>query len=267
MTNCKICGRPISRDAGRIKIKYGSACTTCYGRLPLGVRMSRDKFTAPQIRELQKVASPVRSKQRIWIRYGGFSVSDRAVVLNGTEYRIPDLESVSLGFHPHAVGQKPGTAYGTITVVLVLKKPHILIEEMISDKDLEAGYTITGMDISYQFPKILETAVRAVMKAVTNKNGLVLEALRYFSAAESASGKDAGGTAGQQKKEAQENRTPYEQALDMFQVQRPFTKEELRRKRNQYITANHIHPDDGGNGEAFRKVQEAYGLLIKFASD
>ena len=61
--------------------------------------------------------------------------------------------------------------------------------------------------------------------------------------------------------------TPLESAMELFSIKRPFTKSELRKKRNIFIASNHIHPDDGGSEEAFRKVQDAYELLIKFASD
>ena len=55
--------------------------------------------------------------------------------------------------------------------------------------------------------------------------------------------------------------------MELFSVKRPFTKAELRKKRNIFLASNHVHPDDGGSEEAFRKVQDAYELLMKFASD
>lgn len=269
MIKCKLCGREANHAAGGKKIRYGSLCNLCYSRLPMGVRLSSVRFTAAQIRELKKEVAPVTTVPKIWVKCGGFMVGDCFVILNGIKYPLTALESISLNFHPRRIGHATGTAAGIVTVKIVLKKPHILIEEMISDKETEVSYFISGMEIAYNYPEPLSDIIKCVKTAIDNKSCLILEAVRFFRAAETSKKErsDNSSFKGTKQESESKEKTPYEAALELFQIKRPFTKEELRKKRNQYIITRHIHPDDGGDVEEFRKVQAAYSLLSQFAAD
>ena len=267
MKNCKICGNAITENG--IKIKYGMACSSCMSKLPRGVRKSAENFTALQLKELFKVAQPMPAGTYIWVRWDNFLVGDRYVILNSMKYELKDLEKVYLNFHPHDLGSEADTANGIISIVILLRQPHVLIEETVSEKEYSVKYHISGMNILYQFPGALDRVVKSINASISNGSYVIPEAVKYFDAArEKARQKEKK----QDSKntwngEQTENMTPLEAAMKMFGLQRPFSKEELRRKRNQYITAYHIHPDDGGSGVAFQRVQESYDLLLKFATD
>ncbi len=267
MRTCKICGNTINENG--IKIKYGMACSSCMSRLPRGVRKSAENFTALQLKELFKVVKPMLSRTYIWARWDNFLVGDRYIVLNSMKYELKDLEKVYLNFHPHDLGNEAGTANGIISIVIVLRHPHVLIEETVSEKEYSVKYHISGMNILYQFPGALDRMVKSINTSISSGSYVIPEAVKYFDAArEKARQKEKK----QDSKntwngEHTENMTPLEAAMKMFGLQRPFSKEELRRKRNQYITAYHIHPDDGGSGAAFQRVQESYDLLLKFTTD
>lgn len=269
MKICKICGNTAVEN-GR-KIKYGMICSSCLAKLPRGVRESSGGFTAHQIKEILEAVKQAPAGTYVWVRWDNFLVGDSYLILNGMKYNLKDLEKVSLNFHPHDLGGNADTANGVISVVLVLRQPHVLIEEAASWKEYHMKYHISGMNIIYQFPEALERVAGCINGAINNRSYVIPEAVRYFNAARERGKQQANsrerGKNNTQSREQTDHMTPLEAAMKMFGLQRPFSKEELRRSRNQYITSNHIHPDDGGSGAAFQRVQESYNLLLKFTTD
>lgn len=269
MKECKLCGNPAGVPEGGKKIKYGMICSSCFQKLPLGVRGNVWEFTGSQLKELLKKVKSAGNEERCWIRYDGLMVCEASIILNGRIYQLQDLESLRLNFHPNGIGQITGTAIGILSLVITLKHPHLLIEEMLSAEELQLRYYISGMEITYHYPDTLDRAVQCVNRAIAGESHVIPEAVRYFESFRSRDEKSGKKTAEGSKaeKESGKELTRFEAAMQMFGLERPFTKEDLRKKRNQYITNNHIHPDDGGSEDAFRKVQEAFTLLSKFASD
>lgn len=272
---CKLCG---SATEGKMKIKNGTICLNCADKLPSGVRGSMSGFTDTQLHAIMKAVRPTSGKRHIWVKCEGLLVCEDRLILNGMEYPINNLVSVRLNFHPEGQGKETGTAKGVVSLVLELKKPHLLIEETISRKQISVRYHISGMEISYIFPKTLADAIRCANEAVQTGKPYIKEALLYFNAAEERrkqrekAEREKQEQARRQKQKATENAakrdmTPLEAAMALFGMKRPFTKEELKKKRNQYLTANRVHPDSGGSDARFRQVQEAYDLLLKFASE
>lgn len=269
MKEYKLCGNPAGVPEGGKKIKYGMICSSCYRRLPLGVRGNVWEFTGSQLKELLKKIKPAGKEGRCWVRYGGLLVCEGSIILNGIVYQLKDLESLRLNFHPNRIGTVTGTAAGILSLVITLKQPHLLVEEMLSAEGLQLRYYISGMEITYRYPDALDRALQCVSKAIAEGRHVIPEAVRYFDSFRSR-GEKTGKKTREDSKAGKENGrelTRFEAAMQMFGLERPFTKEDLRKKRNQYITNNHIHPDDGGTEDAFRKVQEAFTLLSKFASD
>lgn len=59
--------------------------------------------------------------------------------------------------------------------------------------------------------------------------------------------------------------SPFDEAKALFGVQMPYTKEQIRKKRNELL--KQYHPDICGSTEMTQKINVAYGLLVKFVAD
>ena len=261
---CKVCGR-CGHDYK--KLKAGIICSDCMNALPIGVKNSINEFTADQIQKIKEIIKPYDGKNKIWRYCDGFQVTGNSIILNRMEYKIKDLVSVKLNFHPGEIGKLPNTAEGIISLILELKTPHILIEESFINKRITARYIISGMDIIYHYSKDLEYTINAIQAAIQDKTYIIKEAYKEEKNTDAGKQSNQSGYKQKKRKNRTSKMTPLESAMELFSIKRPFTKSELRKKRNIFIASNHIHPDDGGSEEAFRKVQDAYELLIKFASD
>lgn len=272
---CKLCG---AATDGKLKIRNGVICPDCAAKLPAGVRGSMAGFTDAQLGSVMDAVRPYTGNRRVWVKCEGLLVCEDRLVLNGMEYPLDNLSSVGLRFHPDGQGTEAGTAKGVISLVLELKQPRLLIEEMLSRKQTAVRYHISGMDVTYVFPDVLADAICCASLAVQSGASFIKEARLYFSAAEErrkqrerAEREKQEQARKRKQKEAENaakrNMTPLESAMALFGVKRPFTKDELKKKRNQYLTAHRVHPDSGGSEDRFRQVQEAYDLLLKFASD
>lgn len=271
---CKVCNSRIIND--QVKIKGGVICKSCYDGLPIGVRNSVDDFTGKQIQQFKKLATPFKNPGKVWKYCGELKLCIDSVVLNGWEYKIKDLRSVKLNFHPKELGKEPYTAIGVISLVLETKSPHFLIEEAFMDGMTKSRYTISGMNISYHYSREIESAVQCVQEAIREGSGIInaakeeAERIRREEQARKEQQKRE-----EQKKQTQQERekknkeqvTPLEAAMKLFDVRQPFTTAEIRRKRNKLITSRHLHPDIGGSCEEFLEVQEAFEILQKFAVD
>lgn len=263
---CKICGRSCYDYQ---KLKSGIICSDCLNTLPLGVKNCIREFTGDQIQKIQKVAKPFDGKSKIWRYCEDLKVCVDSIVLNKMEYKFKDLESVKLNFHPKEIGKMPDTAEGIVTVVIEIKSPHVLIEEAFLSKRITAKYIISGLDIIYHYNQELEYTIHAVQEAIRNKTYVIKDAYNREEKETNDSKKSSANNSRSKdnKSSYTAKATPLESAMELFSVKRPFTKAELRKKRNIFLASNHVHPDDGGSEEAFRKVQDAYELLMKFASD
>lgn len=263
---CKVCGRSCY-DYQRLKT--GIICSDCLSTLPIGVKNCIREFSGDQILKIRKVAVPSSGKSKIWRYCEDLKVCVDSIILNRMEYKLKDLESVKLNFHPKEIGKLPDTAEGVVTVVIEIKSPHVLIEEAFLSKRITARYIISGLDIIYHYNQDLEYTIHAAQEAIRTKTYVIKDAFNRNDKETNDSKKSTTkeDRSKDNKRSYTDKKTPLESAMELFSVKRPFTKAELRKKRNIFLASNHVHPDDGGSEEAFRKVQDAYELLMKFASD
>lgn len=54
--------------------------------------------------------------------------------------------------------------------------------------------------------------------------------------------------------------TKLKEALELFEVQMPYSLAEIQKRRKQLLLK--VHPDHGGSNALFRKVNEAYEILF-----
>ncbi len=270
---CAICRKPYDSSI-LTKIKNGHICANCALSLSAGVKSSLSELTDTQIKQIQKNIRKYKDDRIEWVRLAGLIVCADAIVLNSREYPLSNILRVKLNFHPSEIGNEPETAKGTISAVIEVKNPHFLIEEMVSFEIATARYVISGMDVTYYIKngERIEHAVRAAQQAINDRSFVIQEAvdeyerLRIKAEAERKRQREE-----RKKRFSSDNQekelTPLEVALKMFGLERPFTMEELKRHRRQYLKEHNVHPDSGGNNAEFRMLEEAYEILQKFASN
>lgn len=267
---CKICGKEVGIEYGRLK--KGLICQSCMHKVSIGVRSSLKDFTADQIKHIINTIQPYQKEKNVWCYCGTLKVCFDRIIINGFEYPLKNLVAVKLNFHPKELGRLPDTAVGVITVMVEIKEPHYLIEEAFIAGKTTAQYIISGMDIIYHYSDDLEHVIKAVQNSIQDGTYIIKEAIQDAQKQkeekkEEKTKKTYRWEKGKTAQKKEEPLTPLEAAMKLLSVERPFTKADLRKKRNQYLAENHVHPDDGGSEEAFRKIQDAYELLLKFAAD
>ena len=68
----------------------------------------------------------------------------------------------------------------------------------------------------------------------------------------------------QEQRRRQSSKSPLDNAKDLFHVEMPFTKEQIKTIRNELLKKH--HPDAGGSLEKCQEINTAYDLLLKFAN-
>lgn len=267
---CKLCGSVITGE--RVKAKGGVICRECCNALPPSVRESTTDFTPKQLGQLKKLVKPFPKGKWLWRSCGGFGLRPDSIVLNGLEYKLRDLRTVKLNFHPHGLGKESSVAVGFMTVVIETRSPHFLIEEEFLPGMTSARYAICGMDIFYTYPSAIEDIMVSLRKAINNGSFVIEEAKRQE---ERIKREEQIKRENRQKETARKKtdphpETPFDAALRRFGLKLPFTREDLRKRRKEIIIRENLHPDNhpgvAGGDAKFKELQEAYQILEKFAS-
>lgn len=273
-----VCGVCRKAAVNYKKIKRGNICEQCYRNLPISVQASADQFTAAQLKSLSGIIHmPTESDNRsVWAYSGNrhLKFTRDAVWLGHVLIYVKDLRSIRLDFHAKGLAKDPNTVIGIITVVLETKSPHFLMEEPLSKNDVCLNYRINGCEITYEFPYHLDHLIHYVQIALASGAATLDDAKRKMEekkqeeerhrAEEEKNRQDQ--KARSQNNTANTSKSPFDAAKKLFGVELPYTKQELKRIRNRLILERNAHPDIGGSDEAFKEIQGAYELLLKYAS-
>lgn len=273
-----VCGVCKKTAVNYKKIKRGNICEQCYRNLPVSVQASADQFTAAQLKSLSGIIHmPTESDNRsVWAYSGNrhLKFTRNAVWLGHVLIYVKDLRSIRLDFHAKGLAKDPNTVTGTITVVLETKSPHFLLEEPLSKNDICLNYRINGCEITYEFPYHLDHLIQYIQMALVAGATTLDGAKRKMEEKRQEEERRRA----EEEKNRQEERartqnhtgsnpkSPFDAAKKLFGVELPFTKQELKRIRNRLIIERNAHPDIGGSDEAFKEIQGAYELLLKYAS-
>ncbi len=276
-----------------VPVKGGVICKSCYDALPVSIQSSIKNFTVKQIQQFKQIATPFRNPELVWRYCEKFQICVDSIVLNKTEYKLRDLRSVKLNFHPTAIGTESSTAIGIVTLVIETKSPHFLIEEAFAPTSSRIRYSISGMRIYYHYNTVVEQWIREIQEAIRSKSYSLRaikneedrkyrekkerEARARTEQAQKKTHSHTHSEQTQQKKTRQEQhqtpppkqappKTELQKALEVFDLKIPFTDNELKKRRKKMIMEQRLHPDQGGDAETFKRVQAAYELLLKFAT-
>ena len=286
---CKNCRNEIINP---VRVKNGSICQHCYDSLPESVKVNADHFTLKQIKQIQGLVN--EPEEQALASCGTFKVCRTAIQINGKEFKIKNLSGVRLNFHPNGLGMSLGTAVGTLTVVIDTKVPHYMFEEPFYPKEVTASYRINGKNVTYGYSYAIEKLFVCIQKCLSEQSEDLSKYIEEYQEAvkrnnqEKKEKKDAQnrGFSSNQKRQSeststkqehtssqsntsnngdtQKPKTPFDEAKALFSVELPYTTTEIKRKRNALIKK--YHPDLGGSEEMCKKINEAYTLLLKFAS-
>lgn len=283
---CKMCKKKINKED--VKVKNGYICKDCYDSLPESVKACSSDFTTKQLLQLMKIIKPAESK--VLVKSGMLKICAESIAIKNTEYLLRDLRKISLNFHPAGVGSHPNTVVGTITIILETKSPHFMIEEPFFENEVTVGYGISGKVIyyyySYEIEKLFELVQECIDSGTCNMipyikkyQKLMMKEEEYKRQQEEIERKkreEAKRREEEKRRKREESQkskssgtsktlSPFEEAKSMFCVEMPYTKEQIKKSRNNLI--KRYHPDNkGGSEEMCRKINENYALLLKFAS-
>lgn len=263
-----------------------------------------EQFTQKQMEKLERQMCHI--VPRIQFGNGAFGIGCHGILINGKGFLLKNLKRISLNFHPRAAGSHPDTVIGRVTVIVELKKPHVLMEEPILSEEITVPYRIYGQEITYQYPYLLEVIFANLQACLKDKNDDMMpyiekiskcmekykekktqikeerkaqEAQRKAEAkraeevkrAEEARKEEAGKRAEEAKKRAEE-RKAQEKKKDAFceeertLFQLGVVYTQTELRKKRRTLLRQCHPDAGGSEEMAKKINTAYDVLWKYAA-
>lgn len=249
---CKLCGQVHKK--GKIRIKDGHICETCYNGFSPALQESARKLATHQIKKINGWYYP--REEIPFATYELLGIGVECIQIGNKEILLKDIESAKLRFHPDGrFINNEGAVSGILTVRIKIKNHSVYIEESIVKDWVYMKYTITDNSIKYHYPKILQDIFddyAAIFSGVYS-NAMVIYDRLYD----------------QNKKTTHHtSKTPkpnpaLEKAMKLFNVKQPFTKTEIEKiKKN---LQKKFHPDAGGTSSQFIEINNAYEILKKYA--
>jgi len=250
---CKICGKDIAGDT--VKIKKGRICRGCYNSLPMSFKQSAAKLTAADIKDGMTIVKGKYSTP--WATCEGIGICYQSIQVNGFEIRLKDIKKIRLNFHPDKRGSSEGYVRGEVCVTITTVNPCMEIEEPFFRGEVK--YYISGREIYYSYP----TNVQQMFgKLQYNIDHGIYDTDNLRTKKKKDEGRTRDEYHRQKQKEAA--KTEFEAAKELFGVRMPFTMEVLEKQKK--ALAKLYHPDmTGGDDTMFKKVMNAYDLLVKYA--
>lgn len=243
---CKLCGKD---TVSKQPVKDGAICPECYNNLPRSFKDSAKKITVKQIAAAKRVIKKCYSKA--WATCESIKICNNSIQIDNWEIELKNLSKVSLNFHPENNGAETGYAYGMVTVVLETKEPQMRIEEPFICTEIR--YYITGKEISYSYPNNIQSMFVKVQRVIDDGSFDTT----CFKPHRQVSGGSSPDT------QSRQQMTEFERAKTLYDVEIPFTKTDLNKKKRELSKS--CHPDNGGSLSQIREVNAAYELLLKFA--
>ena len=244
---CKLCGKDTIEKK---QIKDGYICPECYRVLPRSFRDNAKKITIKQLSSAKKIIKPKYSKP--WAICESVKICNTSIQIDNWEIELKNIKSIKLNFHPKNSGSKDGYVYGVVTLLIETTEPKIQIEEPFISTEIR--YYISGKDISYSYPTNIQQMFTNIQQVIDEGT---FEMLKFKPNKE------------EYHKHQQANRnggkrmTEFERAKTLYEVEIPFTVEEINKKKKELMKK--YHPDLGGDTEKAIEINAAYDLLVKFA--
>lgn len=266
-----VCGMCKKEIVSKVKVKKGCICQECYSRLPNAVKNSVKSFTIKQLSDISKVCHEHTEEPKLKI--GNLHICFHSIHVNQWEINIKDIKNISLNFHPRqSINQ--GVCCGYITVVIEMMNPHVLIEEPFYDNEVLMRYNIFGYNISYVYNQNVSQVISDIQDAI-KKNELTFGRAIQNSISQAKQNTYTNSNSESRQKqekrsssEPKNNSSPFTQAREMFGVEIPYTKDTLKKKRNELIRK--WHPDLNKGNEAYARqmtelILKNYDLLMEHA--
>lgn len=253
-----ICGLCRADTVNKVRVRDGYICNNCFNKLPMSFQKSNNKITVDNIKEAKKVLKDKYSSP--WATCSGVGICYQGLQINGFEINLSDIKKVSLNFHPQKPGGKKNYVYGTVSIIIETKIPHMVFEEPFFNTEIK--YYISGKEISYSYPSSIQVMITKLQENINN--GIFnTDSLRPKKKEKKDEGRGREGVRARQEKG--KLMSEFEQAKKLFCVEIPFKKEILITKKRALLKVH--HPDMGGTPEMADRIYKAYDLLLKYAED
>lgn len=170
---CKLCNK---RTTKYIKVKSGVICPDCYESLPNMITDNIKDLTPQNIKSASKIMSISESSDDFWGYIDEdytFMFADDRLCVNETDIYYKNIKDIYLNFHPTSKASSAnsyrGTVKGYTTLVVITKKPEIIIEKRLNKNKDGVRYSIHGNNITYIYDDI-DLLLVSNIKKVISKN-------------------------------------------------------------------------------------------------
>ena len=289
MVKCDICNKSVTYFN---RLKNGYICNDCVNSLPKSILQHIKEIKSSNIRKVKKIIFTL-GRDFYWFQYDNFKIYDKNYIgLNKWGIYIKDIRNISYNVYPIYKQGKRVLAY--VTLVIETRKPHIKIEEPISEHYYSIDYFIKNKKIVYSLPKQLESVVRQLNKCVINN--ISADTVRdmfpnstFYYDREKVFREEAARERKRQESEYYDwkrktferekqrkktqnkqnertktnNNSELEKALNCYKISQPFTMKELKKQRN--LLLKKYHPDSGGTEEQCRIIYQMFDILKVYA--
>lgn len=300
--HCKICRNGFTKERG-IKVKGGYICSSCFSLLPQSVKLNIESFTTRQIFQLSKIIQPLDKKPWVEcgafaVTKNGISINNvefdirhlRSVKLNfhpAVEGPHPNtvIGTVTIIIEtkaPHFILEEPffpndvTVSYGINGKTIhyyysyELEKLLLAIWECINDGADDMTSYIDKYYRTIRTEKEFQEKMKAAKKKQQDKNAQKEKDKKEKEQADKNQKRKQEENKRNSRKKAEKTETkakkmmsPFDEAKALFEVEIPYTKALLTKKRNELLKK--YHPDvNGGSEEMCKTINKSYELLMKF---
>lgn len=246
---CKICGKDTIENN---KLKNGYICNDCFNALPRSFKENISKITTKQLLSAKKIIRKATATP--WAVCESVKICADSIQIAEWEISLKDIKKIGMNFHPKQYGSKQGSAYGMITIVIETVAPKIMIEEPFIQTEI--GYYINGKEIVYSYPSKIQLMLSNVQSVIDDKSYNTEKFKPKKEETHRSNGRSATHNHGRKL-------TEFERAKALYEVEIPFTLEEINKKKKELMKK--YHPDLGGDTEKAIEINAAFDLLEKFA--
>lgn len=257
---CKVCDNRLRKKSVKnIRFKSGCMCVSCYNTLPNVIKNNIDRISVDEVVKIKKILT--EHKTPTFAKCGSFYMCENAVQVNEWEIKLKDIRKIYLSFHPKTAGHRKNMAYGKMGIVIETVKPHIIMEDILWDEELE--YKISGEFIDYVFPKNILNMINRIQKAIDDKT-YSLKAYKEEMRRE----KEERERKERRNKDTKENVSKafidLKVAERLYGVEIPYTLDTIKAIKTNLIKK--MHPDQGGSTELCALINSSFDILKKYAA-
>lgn len=284
---CKLCSKNTTKY---IKVKSGIICPSCYDNLPNMITDNIRDLTPQNIKSVSKIMNKLETTDDFWGYMDDdytFMFADDKLCVNETEIYYKNIKDIYLNFHPTAKSNSSNSSTGIVkgytTLVVVTKKPEIVIEKKLNKNKDSIRYSIHGNSITYFYDTLdlllISNIKKVISKIEKNLNFFKDEFLFKVNETDIERFTREFNEKKQQEKEEEKLRKEYEDIKRKIEEEEKRKREEKFKKHNKNFNtgrewfrnkSNKNSRENKGNINEqrelsnFEKAQQMFGVEIPY---